>query len=73
MADTYYGKTAHPTCTPEVGHQCAQPSGRGCVEPGCGRAAGTWWGPNWCPDHDAERIDNVSAGLVALSGQPTTR
>ncbi len=55
-----YGESAHPQCNPEDGHTCALPSGKVCVVPECGAEAGTRWGPHWCPDHDAERIDRVS-------------
>jgi hypothetical protein len=44
-------------------HICREPSGRVCIEKGCEEPAGTGWGPYWCPDHDVERLDNISAGL----------
>lgn len=55
---------AHPKC--DNGHICQQPSGRVCVEAGCDQPAGTLWGPMWCPDHDRERLDRISASLDAL-------
>lgn len=57
---SYYGETAHPECSPTEGHTCQEPSGKDCVESGCQEEAGTRWGPHWCPDHDALRIDRVS-------------
>lgn len=45
------------------------PSGRTCVEPGCGKPAGTPWGPYWCPDCDDKRMDRVSASLESLSAR----
>lgn len=61
----YYGITSHPICNPTNGHQCHRPSGRPCVD--CGRPAGTLWTPVWCPDCDARRLDNVSAGFAELA------
>ena len=58
--------TAHPQCREAGGHVCHQPSGRTCIED-CDQPAGTWWGPHWCPDHDVERIDRISASLAALT------
>lgn len=52
-------RKAHPTCWTEAGHCCQKPSGQPCIEDGCNEPAGTIWGPHWCPDHDAERIDLV--------------
>lgn len=54
---------AHPNCWGDAGHVCQQPSGRICVERGCDEPAGTLWTPFWCPDHDVERLERVSAGL----------
>ncbi len=55
---------SHPKCwqSDHYQHTCQVPSGRLCVE-GCGRAAGTPWGPLWCPECDVARLDNISAGL----------
>lgn len=58
-------ETSHPKCTPV--HVCQQPSGRTCVEDGCERQAGTWWGPLWCPEHDKERLDRISISLEELA------
>lgn len=55
---------AHPNCT--EGHVCQQPNGKPCIEPDCNEPAGTLWGPLWCPDHDRERIDRISAQLKAI-------
>ena len=57
---------SHPKCHPEDGHVCARPSGRTCVEPGCGKPAGTLWGPMWCPECDEKRLDHVSGQLDAI-------
>lgn len=51
---------AHKKCVDAGEHICQEPSGYVCVEDGCDRAAGTWWGPYWCPEHDKERIDRIS-------------
>jgi len=56
---------AHPKCHGPDGHVCQKLSGKVCVERGCDEAAGTTWGPLWCPVHDMERLDRVSAGLSA--------
>ena len=57
---------SHPNCT--AGHVCQRPSGRECIERGCQEAAGTIWGPYWCPEHDRERLDRITASLEALLG-----
>lgn len=54
---------AHPECHGPAGHICQEPSGRACDERGCGSPAGTFWGPYWCPDHDAQRLDRITAQL----------
>lgn len=56
--------TAHPKCGD--GHVCQEPSGRTCIESGCDKAAGTMWGPLWCPDHDRERLDRIGAQLARI-------
>lgn len=58
--------TAHPKCVD--GHVCQEPSGRTCIESGCNEAAGTRWGPYWCPDHDRERLDRIGASLDRILG-----
>lgn len=63
-----YGTVAHRMCSEANGHQCQKPSGRTCVERGCAEPAGTLWGPLWCPDHDAERLDRVGAELRRAAG-----
>lgn len=60
MTRPYYGEGTHPHCNPDDGHVCQEPSGLTCATEGCDRPAGTGWGPYWCPDHDAERIDRIS-------------
>jgi len=59
---------SHPNCTRPGAHVCHRPSGRVCIERGCGEPAGTLWGPLWCPEHDAERLDHVSRQMEALLG-----
>lgn len=66
---------AHPACwisgaqgAPGYVHQCHIPSGRTCIEPDCPLPAGTPWGPYWCPDHDAARLNRVSVGLRRAFG-----
>jgi hypothetical protein len=56
---------SHPICSD--GHVCQQPSGRTCVEKGCLEPAGTFWGPMWCPEHDAQRLDRITASLSQIS------
>jgi hypothetical protein len=48
---------SHPNCWGPDGHVCQQPSGRDCID--CGQAAGTLWGPYWCPDCDVKRLDKL--------------
>lgn len=50
---------AHPYCV--GGHVCQEPSGLVCIESGCGKPAGTFWGPYWCPEHDKQRLERVTA------------
>jgi len=57
---------AHPKCHTTAGHVCQEPSGRTCIEDGCGEPAGTLWGPLWCPEHDQDRLDRISASLTAI-------
>jgi hypothetical protein len=59
---------AHPRCWDAAAgvyrHVCRQPSPRArCYVPGCTEPPGTHWGPHWCPDHDAERINRISRQL----------
>jgi len=62
---------AHPQCHSDIGHVCQEPSGRVCVERGCDSEAGTWWGPYWCPPHDAARLDGISASLESIAQEFT--
>ena len=64
---------AHPNCHGPAGHVCAKASGRKCYERECGEPAGTPWGPLWCPAHDEERLDRISASLDAIAGNFTKR
>ena len=59
---------AHPNCHGPRGHVCQEPSipPRACIERGCPEEAGTLWGPLWCPRHDEERLERVTAELKAL-------
>lgn len=40
---------------------------RTCIEAGCNEVAGTPWGPYWCPAHDEERRNRISAQLNDLA------
>jgi hypothetical protein len=40
-------------------------TGKLCIE-GCGRPAGTLWGPYWCRECNALRIDRISISLNTL-------
>jgi hypothetical protein len=57
---------SHPKCWGPQGHICQEPSGRACIEKGCDQPAGTHWGPYWCPEHDVERLDRISANLDSM-------
>lgn len=59
---------SHQRCTDAGRHICREPSGRTCIERGCEEAAGTLWGPYWCPEHDKERLDRISASLEEIAG-----
>lgn len=71
MTEPYFSTRTHLDCKPETGHVCQEPSGRMCVEAGCSESAGTRWGPYYCPDHDAARIDRISANLRDIQRQFT--
>ena len=60
---------AHPNCHGSSGHVCQKPSGVLCVEAGCDEPAGTLWTDLWCPEHDMERLDRVTAGLQSAMAQ----
>ena len=60
---------SHARCNRPDGHVCQQPSGRTCYEQGCEKPAGTTWGPLWCPEHDADRIDRVSRQMQAITAE----
>lgn len=71
MTFTHTGaSTSHPNCV--AGHVCQRLSGRLCIEPGCNLHAGTLWGPYWCPQHDQERLDRITASLESIVGRTTT-
>ena len=59
--------TTHPECKRPHDHTCQVPSGRTCIEPGCERPAGTHWGPFWCPEHDAIRLEKITRQLEELA------
>lgn len=56
---------SHPNC--DSGHVCHDPSGRVCIESGCDKPAGTFWGPLWCPEHDRERLDRIGRQLAEIA------
>lgn len=58
---------SHNLCQETGQHVCQQPSGRQCIEPGCTESAGTWWTHLWCPGHDQERLDRITAQLEDLA------
>ena len=58
---------SHPRCHGPEGHVCQKPSGRQCYEKGCPEAAGTSWGPYWCPSHDEERLDRITRNLKEIA------
>ena len=57
---------SHPNCHTQAGHTCQESSGRECIEVGCRNAAGTHWGPLWCPVHDEERLDRITRNLEEI-------
>lgn len=57
---------SHPNCERPSGHVCQKPSARICVD--CDQPAGTLWGPMWCPECDANRLDHVSRQMESLLG-----
>lgn len=69
MAEAYYGVKAHPACNTRWGHTCQEPTGRNCIIIGCELEAGTRWGPYWCPDHDAFRIDRIDREMAKIKAE----
>lgn len=64
---------SHPKCWTGDGYshtECRDPSGKPCIESGCNQPAGTLWGPHWCPEHDVERLDRISASMDRLASLP---
>lgn len=45
-------------------------SGRPCVVTGCDKPAGTAWGPHWCQQHNAERLNRIRSSLEKLAASP---
>jgi hypothetical protein len=58
--------SAHQKCLDAGLHICDKPSGRVCIEADCDEAAGTDWGPYWCPECDRRRLDRISGQLASL-------
>ncbi len=54
-------------------HVCQKPSGHLCGEQPCDQTAGTDWGPFFCPDHDVQRLERVSAGFADLKASLAKR
>lgn len=50
-------------------------TGRGCIEIGCDKPAGTGWGPFWCQACNAKRLTRIGTFLQnevdRLSGKPS--
>jgi hypothetical protein len=57
-----HGRYDDPT---SEGNQNKYLSGKECIE-GCGRQAGTAWGPFWCFECNVKRINRIDAQLRAL-------
>ena len=59
---------SHPQCWTgdKYVHTCQDGCGSGlkCLE--CGEAAGTLWGPYFCPRCDVERLDRIASSLYRL-------
>lgn len=34
-------------------------TGKPCRKRGCNNPAGTWWSPDWCFDHNVERLKRI--------------
>lgn len=58
---------SHQMCIDAGQHVCIVLSGRTCDKEGCGKPAGTLWGEYFCPQHDAERLDNIISQLRPLT------
>jgi hypothetical protein len=58
---------SHQKCLDAAEHVCQKPSGRRCYEQPCEEPAGTLWGPYWCPKHDKERLDRISAAFDQMT------
>jgi len=60
---------SHPQCLAAGEHICQVSSGRECVEQECVAPAGTLWGPMWCPPHDKDRLDRITASFAAIAAE----
>jgi len=49
------------------GNSSEHHTGKPCVVMGCAAPAGTWWGKHWCQQHNAERLDRISATLDSMA------
>jgi len=59
MTDFPYRDLDHPL------NSSTYHTGKSCVEKGCDRPAGTHWSPFWCAEHNAERLERITATLEA--------
>ena len=50
------------------GNSSTHHTGKLCIEPGCGKPAGTAWGPYWCFEHNVERILRIDGQLDSILG-----
>ena len=48
-------------------------SGKPCRVKGCKAPAGTWWGPHWCQEHNAERLERIGANLNDMARKAELR
>lgn len=53
----------------DVGNSPKYHTGKPCIEPGCGRPAGTAWSPYWCFECNVKRIKRIDHQLEMLIRQ----
>lgn len=69
MKLAYYGELSHPDCNEQNGHVCVKLTRQTCWTEGCEEQAGTLWGPYWCPDHDAMRLDRIRREMAKIQAE----
>jgi hypothetical protein len=49
------------------GNSASHHTGKPCIEPDCGKPAGTAWSPLWCFDCNCARMRRIDASMRAIA------